>query len=85
MKYQVPERVAAADAAILATFRSEPVQYPALVASRSGLHIPSAERRCRALADQGLLKRDSDEVAYRLTADGRHYLARTASAPDSSP
>jgi DNA-binding IclR family transcriptional regulator len=84
MSDQVPERLAA-DAAILATFRSEPVQYPALIASRSGLHIPSAERRCRALADRGLLEQVSDEIAYRLTADGQHYLSRTASESDSPP
>jgi hypothetical protein len=39
MSNRVPEQLAAADAAILATFRSDSVQYPALVASRSGLHI----------------------------------------------
>ena len=38
-------------------------------------HIPYAERRCRRLVARGLLERDSDEVAYRLTADGRHYLS----------
>jgi DNA-binding IclR family transcriptional regulator len=75
MSDQVPERVAAADTAILATFRNDPVQYPALIASRSGLHIPYAEQRCRALADRGLIEQVSDEVAYRLTADGRHYLS----------
>jgi DNA-binding IclR family transcriptional regulator len=85
MSDRVPERLATADAAILATFRIDPVQYPALVASRSGLHIPYAERRCQVLVTHGLLERDSDEVAYRLTADGRHYLARTASEPDSLP
>lgn len=81
----VPERLAAADAAILATFQSDPVQHPALIASRSGLHIPYAERRCRRLVTHGLLERDSDEVAYRLTADGQHYLSRTASEHDCSP
>lgn len=85
MSDRVSERLAAADAAILTTFRIESVQYPALVASRSGLHIPYAEQRCQSLVTHGLLERDSDEVAYRLTADGRHYLARTASDPDSSP
>jgi hypothetical protein len=75
MSDQVSERVAAADAAILATFRSDPVQYPALIASRSGLHIPYAERRCRVLADRGLLEQVSGEIAYRLTTDVRHYLS----------
>jgi hypothetical protein len=42
MSDRVPERLATADAAILATFRIDPVQYPELVASRSRLHIPSA-------------------------------------------
>jgi hypothetical protein len=61
MSDQVPERLAAADAAILTTFRSAPVQYPALIASRSGLHIPYAERRCRVLANRGLLEQVSGE------------------------
>lgn len=79
MSDRVSERVAAIDAAILATFRIDPVQYSALIASRSGLHIPSAKQRCLMLVTYGLLERDNNEVASRLTADGRHYLSRTAS------
>lgn len=55
MNDRVPERVAAANAAILVTLRNEPVQYPALIAGRSGLHIPTAERGCRALSPETLL------------------------------
>jgi DNA-binding IclR family transcriptional regulator len=69
----------------LVTFRTEPVQYPALTASRSGLHVPSAEQRCQALVDHGLFERSSDAITYQLTAEGQRYLARTASEYDSPP
>jgi DNA-binding IclR family transcriptional regulator len=84
MSNHTPAWLAAADAAILATFRNESVQYPALIASRSGLHIPYAEQRCQALVDHGLLEQSSDEIAYRLTAEGQRYLAG-ASEQDTPP
>lgn len=74
MNDQVSEQLTAADSAILASFRTKPIQYPALIASRSGLHIPYAEQRCEVLADRGLLEQISDEVAYRVTAAGLDYL-----------
>lgn len=80
MNDRTPERLSAADETILETFRTEPVQYPALIAGRSGLHIPYAERRCRVLADRGFLERVSDEVAYRLTVDGSRYLEAQSDA-----
>jgi RIO-like serine/threonine protein kinase len=56
------------------------VQYPALIAGLSGLHVPSAEQRCQALVDYSLLERSSDEITYRLTIDGYRSLAELMSA-----
>lgn len=74
MNNRVSEQLTAVDETVLITFRTKPIQYPALIASRSGLHIPYAEQRCQVLADRGLLEQVSDEVAYRVTAAGRDYL-----------
>lgn len=74
MTEKMPSWLMDTDITILATFCTEPVQYPAMIASRSGLHIPYAERRCRVLAEYGLLERVNGEITYRLTTDGRRYL-----------
>lgn len=60
-----------ADRRILRYLAAETVEYPALIASNTGLHVPLVERRCRALTEADLLEAVSDEVLYRLTERGR--------------
>jgi len=48
--------------------------YPALIASNTGLHIPLVERRCRRLETLGLIEPASSEVIYRLTDCGRRAV-----------
>jgi DNA-binding MarR family transcriptional regulator len=60
-----------ADRRILQYLSSAGADYPALIASNTGLHIPLVERRCDALEAAGLVELVSDEVLYRLTAYGR--------------
>jgi len=45
--------------------------YPALIASNTGLHVPLVERRCRRLETLGVIEPASSEVVYRLTARGQ--------------
>ncbi len=59
-----------ADHRILQYLRGGP-EYPALLASHTGLHIPLVERRCKRLEAIGLLEPVSNEVIYRLTDRGR--------------
>lgn len=61
-----------ADRRILRHLSASGADYPALIASNTGLHIPLVERRCLALEAAGLLEPASGEVLYRLTDYGRH-------------
>ena len=70
-----------ADDDILRFLREERAEYPAIIANRTGNHVPSVERRCRELAARGLIEAVSEEVVYRITRDGREYVERTAEAP----
>ncbi|WP_253736473.1 DUF2250 domain-containing protein [Halohasta salina] len=60
-----------ADRRILAYLAVSGADYPALIASNTGLHVPLVERRCLVLEAAGLLEPVSGEVIYRLTAYGR--------------
>jgi len=62
-----------ADEAILDFLDGEGVEYPAIVAHRTGIHVPYVERRCAVLAERGLLERVSGEVVYRVTERGRRH------------
>ena len=46
-------------------------EYPALIASHTGLHIPLVDRRCKRLEATGFIEPVSNEVIYRLTDRGR--------------
>lgn len=65
-----------ADESILACLDESRAEYPAIVANRTGLHVPYVRRRCDWLAGEGLLERVSDEVVYRITDDGREAVTR---------
>ena len=60
-----------ADRRILQHLSSSGADYPGLIASNTGLHVPFVERRCVALEAAGLLESVSGEVIYRLTDSGR--------------
>ncbi len=60
-----------ADRRILRHLSTTKADYPALIASNTGLHIPLVERRCAALDEDGLLELVSGEVLYRITDYGR--------------
>lgn len=59
------------DAAILEFLADGRVEYAAIIANRVGAHTPYVERRCRALADRGLVEPVTGEVVFRVTAEGR--------------
>lgn len=64
----------AADRQILAFLATRRTDYPALIASRLGIHIPYVERRCAVLAEAGLLEAVTEETVYRITEQGMDYL-----------
>ena len=70
-----PEWMVAADVVILADLAEQRLDYVPLVASRCGLHVSFAERRCRLLADNGYLERATSEVTFRMTRRGEQFLA----------
>lgn len=63
-----------ADRQILEFLSDTRADYPALVASRLGIHTPYVERRCEVLAEHGLIEAVSEEVVYRITARGMEYV-----------
>jgi len=63
-----------ADRRILQYLSTSSADYPALIASNTGLHVPLVERRCLVLETAGLLEPVSGEVIYRLTDRGRSVL-----------
>lgn len=56
-------------------YLADGADYPALIASNTGLHVPLVERRCKRLEATGLIEPVSNEVIYRLTEQGRHVAA----------
>ena len=60
-----------ADRRILRHLTASGADYPALIASNTGLHIPLVERRCEMLEAAGLIQPVTGEVVYRLTEYGR--------------
>lgn len=62
------------DEAILRFLDDAGVEYPAIVANRTGIHTPYVERRCEALAERGLLEQVSGEVVFRITDEGRRRI-----------
>lgn len=70
-----------ADRQILEFLSERYTDYPAIIASRIGVHTPYVERRCSVLQERGLLEAVSAEVVYRITDRGRSYLASTPDTP----
>ena len=69
-----PDWMVGGDERLLAAFAEQRLDYVALAASRTGLHVPFAERRCRVLAAHGLLERATAETTYRITRRGERFL-----------
>lgn len=62
------------DERLLAYLAADGPDYPALIASNTGLHVGNVERRVETLRKEGLIEDVSGEVIYRITADGRSAL-----------
>ncbi len=62
------------DERVLAYLDGAGTDYPALVASNTGLHASHVEARLRALKTAGLVEQVTGEVLYRVTAAGRNAL-----------
>lgn len=65
-----------ADRAILRFLADGTPQYAAIIAQRTGIHTPYAERRCEVLVRSGHLEPVTGEVVYRITARGRDAVRR---------
>lgn len=63
-----------ADRQILDFLQGRRADYPAIIASRVGIHTPYVERRCLVLADNGYLEPVSEEVVYRITEQGEEFI-----------
>jgi predicted transcriptional regulator len=63
-----------ADEPILRFLDDAGVEYPAIVANRTGIHTPYVERRLEVLAERGLVEQVSGEVVYRVTERGRRHV-----------
>ncbi|QLC34178.1 hypothetical protein EFA46_008160 [Halarchaeum sp. CBA1220] len=65
-----------ADRTILEFLADGAPQYAAVIAQRTGIHTPYAERRCEALVRTGHLEPVTGEVVYRITARGEDAIGR---------
>lgn len=68
-----PEDLTDADERVLAFLRAHGAEYPALIASNTGLYVTLAERRCDFLEEAGYIE-TVDGTVYRLTALGDAHL-----------
>ena len=62
------------DERVLAYLTGVGTDYPAFVASNTGLYVAHVESRLDALEAAGLVEQVTDEVVYRVTAAGRDAL-----------
>jgi len=63
------------DERLLCYLAADGPDYPPLIASNTGLYVGNVERRVETLREAGLVEDVSDEVVYRITAEGRNALA----------
>ncbi|AUX08667.1 hypothetical protein AArcSl_1029 [Halalkaliarchaeum desulfuricum] len=49
-------------------------EFPALIASNTGLYVTLAERRCAFLEEAGYIESVDEATVYRLTEEGTEYL-----------
>lgn len=80
-----PDWMRPVDDSILRVLARERTEYPSLIASRAGLHIPVVERRCSQLTVNGFVEPVSEEVVYRLTERGRQYVDEHTDVRSADP
>jgi hypothetical protein len=62
------------DERVIAYLDDVGTDYPAFVASNTGLYVDHVESRLAALADAGLVERATGEAVFRATDAGREAL-----------
>ncbi|WP_348607463.1 hypothetical protein [Halobaculum rarum] len=78
-----PTNLSDADERVLRHLADTSVDYPALVAANTGLHIPLVERRMATLAERGFVEAVTDEQVFRITERGRRALTGESGATAS--
>ena len=68
------------DERVIAYLDDVGTDYPAFVASNTGLYVDHVESRLDALADAGLVERATDEAVFRVTDAGREALRADCAA-----
>ena len=69
-----PEELTDADRRVLSFLHTNGVEFPALIASNTGLYVTLAERRCSFLEEVGYIESVDEATVYRLTEHGVAYL-----------
>ena len=68
------------DERVIAYLDDVGTDYPAFVASNTGLYVDHVESRLETLADAGLVERATDEAVFRVTDAGREALRADCAA-----
>lgn len=63
-----------ADRRVMRFLDSNGAEFPALIASNTGLYVTLAERRCTFLEEAGYIESVDEATVYRLTDRGVDYL-----------
>lgn len=71
-------RLERTDRRVLCHLDETGADYPALIASNTGLHIPLVERRIVELREQGYVEKVSEEAIYRITESGTEFVGTLA-------
>lgn len=69
-----PEELTDADRRVLSFLHTNGAEFPALIASNTGLYVTLAERRCAFLEETGFIESVDEATVYRLTERGIDYL-----------
>ncbi|MDR5672871.1 hypothetical protein AArcCO_0902 [Halalkaliarchaeum sp. AArc-CO] len=69
-----PEELTDADRRVLSFLHTNGAEFPALIASNTGLYVTLAERRCAFLEEAGYIESVDEATVYRLTEHGIDYL-----------
>ena len=69
-----PEELTDADQRVMSFLHTNGAEFPALIASNTGLYVTLAERRCSFLEEAGYIESVDEATVYRLTDRGIEYL-----------
>jgi len=75
-----PVALTRTDERVIAYLDDVGTDYPAFVASNTGLYVDHVESRLETLADAGLVERATDEAVFRVTDAGREALRADCAA-----